>query len=444
METFLFYILRASIAAAILYICYKVFIGRITFHRLNRVAIWAILAVSLILPLFTIQLPALQFFAEEKVSTIDLSAFQNIPITTERIELPSPKAEIPWIMILSIIYTLGVGICTLRYFSGALKMAMIIRSARKESLNDGSSIYVSKQNIAPFSWMRFIVISEKDFTDVNADIIHHEKAHVKHRHSLDLMWADVYSIAFWFNPFAWLLRNELRNIHEYQADDEVVKNRNDFREYQLLLIRHCVGEHKFSIANNFEFNNLQKRIKMIMKTKSSNRSKWLYTSLVLSTFVAIMILSVESLQAKVPVENEKKSEKTALTDSLKGEVTGIKVIKFNYEDDADTLNSKTRTVIVRSREESKNGKVTLSNEVSSLSNPLFIVDGLEVEDISNIDPKTIASVSVLKDKKSTEIYGEKGQKDINNITKQKKNKKTKKKKKNQKKKKEMQRKKLNG
>ena len=304
METLLFYLLRVSISAAVLYGCYKLFISKTTFYSTNRILLLAVFALTLIIPLFTIQLPEINWFQQSETEITNLSVLENVTVINETPDT-LPAKEIPWQSILLIAYLTGAGICLLRYAAGSIRMMLIIRSARKVTMPDGNILYISEHNIAPFSWMHYMVISKKDFTEDNADIIRHEQAHVAHRHSIDLTLVDMYCIVFWFNPFTWLLRNELRNVHEYQADAAVLENRNDYREYQLLLIRHCVGEHKFSAANNFEFNNLQKRIQMIMKTKSSNKMKWLYSSLLTATAMALLILSVDKLQANEPLKAEK-------------------------------------------------------------------------------------------------------------------------------------------
>lgn len=497
METFLFYILRASIAAAILFLCYKIFISRSTFHSLNRAVILSVFVVALILPFFTVELPENLFSRPTETNTLDLSAFENVNVVSEMPITPiaaEPKAEIPWQSILLSIYLSGVAFCLLRYLIGLLRIAKIIRTSRSVHLADGSSLYVSSQNIEPFSWMNYIVVGEKDFTADNKDIFKHEKAHVSHHHSLDLLFADVYCIAFWFNPFVWLLRKELRNVHEFQADAEVIKNRSDFREYQLLLIRHCVGEHKFSIANNFELNNLQKRIQMIMKTKSPKRAKWLYTSFIISIMMAVTVLSIETLQAKEPqkedneiltedelkdkmwtagtailsdnvlylsdakivdkkeatsndttkksdlvIENEDKSNKLVIVGhgemkNLLYVVDGVSrksIDDINAEDIQKIEVLKGKAAIEVFGENGKNGVILITKKINSPENvikirgqknaepslqPLYIVDGLEVKSISDIEPNTIESLSVLKDKTSTVIYGDKGKNGVIFIT----------------------------
>lgn len=416
MDTFLFYLLRASISLSIFYFSYKLIISRTTFYSLNRFILLTFFVVALILPLFSIHLPEINWFKQQDTEIINLSAYKNTTVA-DKLPYTEPLKMIFWISIIRMIYLFGVGICVLRYISGYFNIFKIIRKSRKKTLSSGSSLYISSQDIVPFSWMKWILIAEKDFTGENSDIIRHEQAHVALRHSIDLTLGDMYCIVFWFNPFAWLLRNELRNVHEYQADAAVLENCNNFTEYQLLLIRHCVGEHKFSLANNFESNNLQKRIQMIMKTKTPNKMKWLYTSLIFSCVIAISLLSINPLQAKEPEKIKIIKIQTIQKDSLSGNENNIKIIGKRYIDLSDSLNSKAKgIVIMKKSKENMDGITTIHSEKSLLEKPLMIVDGKEIKSIDNIDPNKIDNISVLKEKSATDLYGEKGKNGVVLIT----------------------------
>jgi len=406
METLLFYLLRISISAAVIYGCYKIFISKTTFYKANRTILLGVFALTLILPLFSITLPEINWFRQPETGITDLSLLENVTVDNT-IPATAPVKPIPWQNILLIAYLAGFIFCLLRYAAGMVRMMHIIRSAGKVQLPEGNTLYVTSRDIAPFSWMKFIVISGKSFRDENTDIIRHEQAHVAHRHSIDLMLADMYCIAFWFNPFAWLLRCELRDVHEYQADADVVENRSDYREYQLLLIRHCVGENKFSVANNFEFNNLQKRIKMIMRTKSSNKTKWLYSSLIFGGLLAVAILSVNTLQAKTPLEANITEKSSSATNALKGKINEIKIVGIKAGANPD-VRVDGKNVVVPGKKTKKDG-ITETVEVNTDSEkPLFIVDGMPVNSIDQINTNDIESISVLKDKSATAIYGNKG------------------------------------
>ena len=137
---------------------------------------------------------------------------------------------------------------------------------------------VHDRAIAPFSWMIYIVISREDLEENGREILIHEAAHIRNCHSWDLLIADICIFFQWFNPGAWLLKQELQNIHEYEADETVINEGVNAKEYQLLLIKKAVGTRLYSMANSFNHSKLKKRITMMLKEKSNPwaRLKYLY------------------------------------------------------------------------------------------------------------------------------------------------------------------------
>lgn len=128
---------------------------------------------------------------------------------------------------------------------------------------------ISDADIPPFSWMKWIVMSSKDLESGNRHILEHEKAHVRLRHSLDVLLMDLISAFQWFNPAIWLLRRDLRAIHEFEADDSVLKGGADIKEYQYSLIRKAVSASGYSITNSFNHSIFKNRITMMSKPKAS-------------------------------------------------------------------------------------------------------------------------------------------------------------------------------
>ena len=117
------------------------------------------------------------------------------------------------------------------------------------------------------------MISERDLTENGEAILAHERAHIRLRHSLDLLLIDLAGAVQWFNPAMWLLRRDLRAIHEYEADAAVIASGVDARSYQLLLIRKAVGGRWYSIANSFNHSKLKNRITMMLREKSPRRTR---------------------------------------------------------------------------------------------------------------------------------------------------------------------------
>ena len=145
----------------------------------------------------------------------------------------------------------------------------LMKNGRREALPGGATLYVVPGDMSPFSYFSHIVINEQDYRDNPREILVHEQAHIDLHHSLDVMFWSLVALFQWWNPAAWLLGRELRQVHEYEADMAVLNQGVDVKQYQLLLIRKSVGDQLFSMANNFNYQSLKKRIRMMTMNKSS-------------------------------------------------------------------------------------------------------------------------------------------------------------------------------
>jgi len=429
MELFLFYLLRVTIAATILYLFFKFILSKRTFHAINRIVVLSIVVMTLVLPLFTVTLPNISFFQPKvEAATTQLTIEQALALlnaggyTNSSTLESTPATEIPWIKILGVIYLIGFTVALLRFAISFIRMNRIIRQTQKVRLDDNSLLCISDKKVSPFSWMKFVVLSKDDFTDDSKDIIRHEQAHVSFGHSFDLLFLDMYSLVFWFNPFAWLLRLELQTIHEYQADEKVLDEGANAKNYHLSLIRQCVGEYKFALANNFEYNNLHKRIKMTMKTKSSSRQKWLYGTIGLSVMLCIVILSFNGLKAKAADLKEMIQSELLPSDSIKKTTPSVVRIRKVAVKNNGTV---TPQIIIRDTvaPDSKVKVRIRSNEDIRVvgygtqadgPKPLIIIDG--VESSQDINPNSVDKIEVLKDASAIQKYGEKGKNGVIIVT----------------------------
>ena len=194
------------------------------------------------------------------------------PSVSEAVET-SRGVDIPWRQIGIVIYLAGVAAVIFVTVRSIVGLHRLMRRGRCERLDDGTTLVRMDENVAPISWCRNIVISERDFRENGAAILAHERAHVRLHHSLDLLLVDLAGAVQWFNPAMWLLRRDLRAIHEYEADAAVIASGVDARSYQLLLIRKAVGGRWYSIANSFNHSKLKNRITMMLREKSSRRTR---------------------------------------------------------------------------------------------------------------------------------------------------------------------------
>ena len=282
MGIFFVYILKSSVCLVVFYLFYRLLLSRETFHRFNRVALLSILLLSCLLPLVEVTVEE-QTEVHQTMMTLEqwlmLADMMNTADTTD---LQAEEVTVTWIQVALLVYLAGILLFALRNGYSLLKLGGLLKSGRKENLSkyiDGGekvTLIVHDRDIAPFSWMKCIVISEKDLDENGREILIHELAHIQNRHSWDLLVADICIFFQWFNPASWLLKQELQNIHEYEADETVIEKGVDAKQYQLLLIKKAVGTRLYSMANSFNHSKLKKRITMMLKKKSNPWAKLKY------------------------------------------------------------------------------------------------------------------------------------------------------------------------
>ena len=278
----IFFILKSSVCLAVFYLFYRLLLSRETFHRFNRVALLSILLLSCLLPLVEVTVEKQTEVHQTMMTLEQWLMLADMINTADATEGQAEEVTVTWIQVALLVYLVGILFFAFRNGYSLLKLGSLLRSGRKEHLEkyaDGKekvTLIVHDHDIAPFSWMKYIVISQKDLDENGREILIHELAHIQNRHSWDLLVADICIFFQWFNPASWLLKQELQNIHEYEADETVIEKGVDAKQYQLLLIKKAVGTRLYSMANSFNHSKLKKRITMMLKKKSNPWAKLKY------------------------------------------------------------------------------------------------------------------------------------------------------------------------
>ena len=316
METFLLYILKSGICLAIFYICFKALFSNDTFFRFNR---WILLigsGICMLLPLTHIKIPEItpiqrpmlqleQLFAGNPTSMPENIQTDDIQTagTPAKISTSVPiliKKETSWGKWAGIIYLGGYVFFLSTVCLSFYKMFRIIRTGINKKEGEYTLVLTS-QPIAPFSWGYYIILSEEDYINNPEEILTHEKMHLHYRHSFDIIFIEIISIMQWFNPAAWLLKRELRDIHEYQADKGVLNQGIDATKYQLLLVKKAVGSSLYTLANSFNHSKIKKRITMMLKKKSNNWARLKLMLLVPVGFIALTVFARPEVESTRPV-----------------------------------------------------------------------------------------------------------------------------------------------
>jgi len=241
-------------------------------------ALLGVLFFSLLIPCIEVTTRHQVEVQQAVLSIEQLLLMAELEATPANVGAVQETPTISWVQIVLLVYLAGILFLVCRNIYSLICLFRLVHSGKHEKLEKGVTLVVHNQEIAPFSWMKYIVISRKDLEENGREILIHEMAHIHHRHLVDLLVADICIFFQWFNPGAWLLKQELQNIHEYEADETVINEGVNAKEYQLLLIKKAVGTRLYSMANSFNHSKLKKRITMMLKEKSNPwaRLKYLY------------------------------------------------------------------------------------------------------------------------------------------------------------------------
>ena len=278
MGVFFIYILKSSVCLVLFYLFFRLLLSKETFHRFNRMALLGVLFFSLLIPCIEVTTRHQVEVQQAVLSIEQLLLMAELEATPANVGAVQETSAISWVQIVLLVYLAGILFLACRNIYSLICLFRLIHSGKHEKLEKGVTLVVHNQEIAPFSWMNYIVISRKDLEENGREILIHEMAHIHHRHSVDLLVADICIFFQWFNPGAWLLKQELQNVHEYEADETVINEGVNAKEYQLLLIKKAVGTRLYSMANSFNHSKLKKRITMMLKEKTNPwaRLKYLY------------------------------------------------------------------------------------------------------------------------------------------------------------------------
>ncbi|WP_299230308.1 M56 family metallopeptidase [uncultured Bacteroides sp.] len=324
MGTLLIYILKSAVCLAIFYLFYKLLMSRETFHRFNRFSLLGLMIICSIIPFAKISMEEQPVETVQVEMSMDESLIMPVITDTDIVTTTHNTSTMEHITIFAaIIYITGILFFAVKEILQFRKVLKISRKGKEEDINlyvkdntGNIKLIVTDEKVSPFSWMNRIVISRTDLEENGREILCHEIAHISNHHSIDLILADICILLQWFNPASWLIKSELQNVHEFEADETVIKNGIDAKNYQLLLIKKAVGSRLYSIANSFNHSKLKKRITMMMKKKSSPwaRAKYLYV-LPLAAVTVAAFAHPEISKLTDEISNVKVNDFSAITEN---------------------------------------------------------------------------------------------------------------------------------
>ena len=330
---FLCYDLKVALLVVVFYGFYRLLVARDTFHRLNRLVLLCSLVLSLLLPLCHVTVHRDVLVPQESaLSGLSPDGEDARVLAGGAVsETPSAGGDRVVLYLLGTLYLAGVLFCLARTYIRVLRVRQIIASGERREVPSYIAwrtprmrlSVVNDDAVRPFSWMHTIVLSRKDYRQDLLDgqsgrsvILAHECGHVVCRHSFDTLFVDVIAALQWFNPVVWLLREELRTVHEYEADARVLSQGFNAYQYLNLLILKAAGDAGYSIANGISTSSaLSKRVKMMLRHKSSKGS------LVKLLYILPVVAMSLAATAKVVVNYKTVNSEVSTTEKGSGEVS---------------------------------------------------------------------------------------------------------------------------
>ena len=286
----LLYLVEINIITIFLYGFYRLLFTNDTFFSWRRFMLLNTYLIALLVPFADFS-----NWIRIHEATQNMASTYAETVLSEATSLPSKATVLSWNTILLWIYMGGVCMFLLRF---VIQLIGIYRLAKKTEVSTikGIKVHIIEKNESPFSFFRWIFVNpEVRYESQLQEILIHEQCHVEQKHSIDVVLAELFTIVCWFNPFAWLLKREIRLNLEYLADLYVVQVGCDQKSYQYHLLGMTYHKNVSTILNNFNDLLLKKRIKMMNRRRSRLIVKAKYTLLIPVTATLLVVKNIESV-----------------------------------------------------------------------------------------------------------------------------------------------------
>ena len=234
MTGFLIYDAKVAVLIVVFYMFYRLLLSKETFHRVNRVVLLSTALLSFILPLCVITTH----------QTVVLDAVPMVSVGNVQMEMATDEQPAQWQYVIPLLYIIGVVVVLSHTLLSVWRVLMLVRRSERIPQADGTTLCVVPDEVPPFSFCSFIVMNRNDYNIGDSAILAHERGHIRQHHSCDVLLVDLLTALQWFNPAMWMLRADLRAIHEYEADGAVLSQGINARQYQYLLITKAAPFHE--------------------------------------------------------------------------------------------------------------------------------------------------------------------------------------------------------
>ena len=284
------YLLKLNIALIVLFGFYKLMFSGDTFFSWRRATLIGMYLVAMLVPGLNCS-----YWINKSVGMVSVAnEYAAIVLPAVTITQGSGGA-MNWETTAMVIYNMVVCLLLLRFLWQLASIVRLKTQCKTADIN-GTKVYLLESNEGPFSFFNWIFINPTKHSKQEIDeIMTHELAHCRQRHSVDILFAELFAIAFWVNPFVWLLKREVRLNLEYLADNNVLANGTDSKEYQYHLLGLAYRKNVATISNNFNVLPLKKRIKMMNKKRTKRIAKVKYALYIPLAAALLVVSNIETV-----------------------------------------------------------------------------------------------------------------------------------------------------
>lgn len=268
MIEFLIYALKTILGLGIFALVYRLIFLEERNFKLRRVYLLISVFLSFALPLLSLNF--VQVFAQAQVNTI---IFDEITIYSSGIKNISKASSIPFHKIFTICYFVIFSLLLAKIVIQIIKVNINIRKYNHSVFHDVKLIRIPTANTS-YSFFKNIFIGETPGKHDFEKILAHERIHAVQLHTIDVIFIELLTVIFWFNPVIWWYKTEIKNVHEYLADEGALDAGFNQKSYQITLLEHLIGSASLSITNNFNYSLIKNRIAMMNKEKNSKKNNW--------------------------------------------------------------------------------------------------------------------------------------------------------------------------
>ena len=394
------YLIKINVALVLLYGFYRLTVSRDTFFGLRRLTLWLIYAVALIVPALNLEYWVRDTPTMESMANVYADTFYPVVV------VKAQASGITWMDMLLGIYWVGVAVLSLRLVWQLFSIIRLAVISRKQEV-EGITVHLLRGEGSPFSFFRWVFMYPSTMEGKQLhEVMVHECTHVSGLHSLDTLFSELFSIACWFNPFAWLMKQEVRMNLEYLADESVLSDGNARKSYQyhLLGLAYRQPNESTKIANNFNLLPLKKRIKMMNKRRTSEIGKAKYLLFAPLAGVLLMVSNIESVAREIGeqipevAEVQQKAEQALNTDVAVANPMAKEVIEVMNPAEAEEMEAdKTAEAALIKAEEAKAEEAKAAAEAE-----LTKAEEAKVEEAKAVEQAKQAAEDKVKTKPQTD------------------------------------------